>query len=85
MNTFTGGKILDWIMAYSCSCVSLNTNPTPERVTADAQRYSMKQNLTVRNMQTLLFPADVITEITVQIGCTNDSTPKTPYLPSSRP
>ena len=59
MNTFAGGKILDWIIIHSC--ISLHVNPTSERVTVDAQQYNMKQNLATQNLQTLLFPADIIT------------------------
>ena len=36
INTFTGGKILDWLMIDSC--ISLHKNLTPERVTVDGQR-----------------------------------------------
>ena len=35
MNTYAGGKTLDWIFIHSC--ISLHMNPTPERVTADTQ------------------------------------------------
>ena len=61
INTFIRGKPLDWLMIDSC--ISCRDNPSPERITADAQRYNTEQNLNTHNIQTLLFPAGVIVEI----------------------
>jgi hypothetical protein len=61
MNAFKGGKVLDMLMMYRC--INNHANPSLERITADAQCYNTKKNLTTRNMQMLLFPAEVIAVI----------------------
>ena len=61
MNAFKGRKVLDMLMMYSC--INNRANPTLERIIADPQCYNTKKNLTTRNMQIQLFPAEVIAVI----------------------
>ena len=49
-------NIVDWLTIYSC--IGRFKNPIPERITADAPRYNTKQNFTMWNMKTLLYPSD---------------------------
>ena len=61
MNKFTEGKILDLMLV--CSCIGRHTHFTPAMISQDTQRYNEKQNMTSRKMQTLIFPAEVVTEM----------------------
>ena len=61
MTVFTGGKILGFMLV--CSCLGHHVNLTPVMATNDAHQYNTKQSMITRNMQTLIFPAEVVVEM----------------------